>query len=44
MGKRKKRENAATGGEKPEDAVEMSRANSDTPPEAEQEIMNRLFA
>ena len=44
MGKRKKRENAATGGEKLEDAVEMSRANSDTPPEAEQEIMNRLFA
>ena len=44
MGKRKKRENAATGGGKPEDAVEMSRANSDTPPEAEQEIMNRLFA
>ena len=44
MGKHKKRENAATGGGKPEDAVEMSRANSDTPPEAEQEIMNRLFA
>ena len=44
MGRRKKRENAATGGGKPEDAVEMSRANSDTPPEAEQEIMNRLFA
>ena len=44
MDRRKKRENAATGGGKPEDAVEMSRANSDTPPEAEQEIMNRLFA
>ena len=43
MGKRKKRENAATGDGKPEDAA-ISRANSDTPPEAEQEIMNRLFA
>ena len=43
MGKRKKCENAATGDGKPEDAA-ISRANSDTPPEAEQEIMNRLFA
>ena len=43
MGKRKKRENAATDDGKPEDAA-ISRANSDTPPEAEQEIINRLFA
>ena len=40
MGKRQKRENAA----KPEDAVAMSRANSDTPPEAEKEVMDCLFA
>ena len=43
MGKRKKRENAATGDGKPEDAA-ISRANSDTPPEAEAAILNRLFA
>ena len=44
MGKRKKRENAATGDGKPESPVAMSRANSDTPPEAEAAILNRLFA
>ena len=48
MGKRKKRENAATDDGKPEDAVAMSRSNSETLPEAEseaeQEIINRLFA
>ena len=45
MGKRKKRENAATGDGKPEDAA-ISRANSDTSPEAEaeKEVMDRLFA
>ena len=48
MGKRKKRENADTDDGKPEDAAAMSRSNSETPPEAEseaeQEIINRLFA
>ena len=45
MGKRKKRENAATGDGKPEDTT-ISRANSDTSPEAEaeKEVMDRLFA
>ena len=45
MGKRKKRENAATGDGKPEDAA-ISQANSDTSPEAEaeKEVMDRLFA
>ena len=45
MGKRQKRENAATDGGKPEDAA-ISRANSDTSPEAEaeKEVMDRLFA